>query len=406
MPRQKSSRVLLTILVVLVLAGGALAGWWGWSTRAQGTPQAVEFADAQLPAELTGARVLGLGEATHGTAEFQQLRQQLTEKAVQQGFRTLVLEEDFGSVHRVDEFVAGGPGTATDAALRFGFAINQTRQVADWLQWLRDHNATVPPGQRIRLVGMDVQRVDANKQIALGYLTGQQPDLAAELSEALRPLDDGHRGPAGMAEPTSRLQRAVQATPVEQPGREDALAAASTLVDGWLLQQAGDYQGTRDRMMFANLERIVEEAAGRGERVLLFGHDGHLAKQPAGALRVTVGQLAAQRWGSGYRVIGTDFVRVRFLSGRGSERSEFALHNRTPLRGLYADTRVGFLAVSQTDGANRHLLETPVAMGSVGEAYQVWMGWVPSMTTITAAPAKLYDAVILVADGTPVTPLG
>ncbi|WP_179251276.1 hypothetical protein [Enemella evansiae] len=44
-------------------------------------------------------------------------------------------------------------------------------------------------------------------------------------------------------------------------------------------------------------------------------------------------------------------------------------------------------------------------MGSVGEGYQAWMGWVPGLTSVSVVPSELYDALVLVADGTPVTPL-
>lgn len=405
-PAKKKStpRVIVVIVAMCALLAGGTAGWWGWSTRAQGTPQAVEFTAAELSPELTGAQVLALGEATHGTAEFQQLRQQLTEKVVDKGFRTIVLEEDFGAVRRVDEFVTGGPGTAVEAAQRFGFAINQTQQVADWLQWVRDRNAGLPTEQRIRLIGMDVQRANANKQIALDYLQQSDPGQADRLRTALQPLDDDHRDAPGMGEPTQQLERAIEATAADRPGRTDALAAASALVDGVLLQQAKNYQVTRTGMMFANLERIVAERAAAGP-VLLFGHDGHVAKKPAGALKETVGELAAKKWGPGYRVIGTDYVRVRFVSGKGADRTEFGLHNRTPLRGMYGGTRVGYLEFAATSGENRTLVDSTVAMGSVGEAYQSWMGWVPGLTEVFVVPSKLYDAVILVADGTPVTPL-
>lgn len=404
MAQERRFRIIPVVVVVLAVLVGGAAGWWGWSSRARGTPQAIEFTAAELAPELTGATVLALGEATHGTAEFQQLRQQLTEKVVGKRFRTIVLEEDFGAVHRVDEFVAGGPGTAAEAANRFGFAINQTREVADWLQWLRDRNAGLPTEERIRLIGMDVQRVQASKQIALDELQQTDPAQAERLRTALTPLTDDNRGAPGMAEPTQQLLRAVEATPADRPGRTDAVNAASALVDGVLLQQAGDYQVTRDRTMFANLERIVGERADAGP-VLLFGHDGHVAKQPAGALKVTVGELAAKKWGPAYRVIGTDYVRVRFVSGTGAERTEFGLHNRTPLRGMYAGTRVGYLEFGATSGENRALVDGTVAMGSVGEGYQAWMGWVPGLTSVSVVPSELYDALVLVADGTPVTPL-
>ncbi|PFG69315.1 hypothetical protein B0O41_4170 [Propionibacteriaceae bacterium ES.041] len=44
-------------------------------------------------------------------------------------------------------------------------------------------------------------------------------------------------------------------------------------------------------------------------------------------------------------------------------------------------------------------------MGSVGEGYQAWMGWVAGLTSVSVVPSELDYALVLVADGTPVTPL-
>ena len=56
-------------------------------------------------------------------------------------------------------------------------------------------------------------------------------------------------------------------------------------------------------------------------------------------------------------------------------------------------------------GSNRALVDGTLAMGSVGEGYQAWMGWVAGLTSVSAVPSELDDALVLVADGTPVTPL-
>lgn len=379
-------------VVALVLAG---VGSWLYETRAQGTPQAVEFDDAQLSPTLAGATVLALGEATHGNAEYQDLRTAVLRKTVDQGFRTVVLEEDFGATREVDAYVQGGPGTAQEAAQRFGFRINKTAQVASWLQWMREHNASVPPEQRIHLRGMDVQRTDPSLRLVADALAKADPAAAKAARAAMgeKPLD---------AALVTRLQKAVAALP-RSPLNDDARTAVIALADNRALAEAGGrYALVRDTAMFAHLTRIVDAAPGK---VLLLGHDGHVAKAPAGALTETVGHLASQKWGDRYRVIGTDFHRTRFLSGQGEERREWSLTNRTPLRGIYAGTRVGYVEFAQATPENRALVDTVQPMGSAGEAFTRIQQLVPFMHTAFAAPSSLYDALILVDDATPVTML-
>lgn len=414
-------RALTVALAVVVVAAVGL-GWRAWMTRAQGEPQAVEFTDAVLGPRLTGATVLALGEATHGNAEFQTLRTELARKLPQ--FRTIVLEEDVGSVALVDRFVQGGPGTAREAAMAFGFRLSKTEQVADFLQFLRDRNAALPTTERTHLVGMDVQRVDANKQIALDRLAASDPARAERLATELASLTDDHRTAAdyravsaGLDELAAALgagRATGEAAGTDAAGAQadaadrGALDTARALQQGRDLQQhETDYLPTRAQLMFANLERTVARSTADGApHVLLFAHDGHVDKVSAAYRHADLGALAAQRWGDSYRVIGTDFVRTRFLAADGAgQRREFVIDHPTPLRGMFAGTRQGYLEFATAGPANADLLHRTVPMGSAGDSFTAWQAWLPPLVTVRTVPADGYDALVLVSDATPVTPL-
>jgi erythromycin esterase len=407
--RIRAGRRVLWILVAVVVIGiGAGIGHRAWTTRPLGEPQAVEFADAAIGPELADATVLALGEATHGNAEFQQLRTELARKLPQ--FRTIALEEDFGAVSLVDRFVQGGPGTAEEAAAAFGYRLNKTEQMADLLRSLRDRNQALAPAARTRLVGIDVQRVDANKQLALGWLARADAAGADELAGALATLTDERGTAEDYRANSAAIDRLVAAIERRNPSDHDgrtALAAARTLQQGRDLQQEGmGYAETRATMMFANLERVVAEGADEGRlQTLLFAHDGHVEKTSAAFAHADLGTLAHQRWGEAYRVIGTDFVRSRFRSGDGEERREFELENPTPLRGIFAGTGQGYLEIDAASPVNAAVLREPVPMGSAGDQFADWMAWVPPLYTVSTVPADAYDALVLVADATPTTPL-
>lgn len=376
---------------VVALALIAVAGW-AYLTRPQGQPESVEFSAVRLSPAMTGARVLALGEATHGNAEYQQMRTLLVSKAAGHGFHTVVVEEDYGLTREVDAFVQGGPGTATEAAQRFGFRINKTREVAEWLQWMRDHNASVPVAARIHLVGMDAQRTAGSLRLVSAALADSAPEVAARATQ---------EGDALTADTVARVEAAVAALPAAQ--RRDAERAATALGQYVAMQKAGTGYGVvRDNAMFTNLRSIVEEADGG---VVVIAHDGHVAKQPTGALTESVGHLAAQEWGEKYQAIGTDFHRTRFLSGNGTDRSEWALTNRTPLRGMYEGTRMGYVEIARTSGENRALFDRIQPMGSAGEGFTQVTKLLPFLHTVYAVPSELYDAVVLVDDATPVTML-
>ncbi|GMA41892.1 hypothetical protein GCM10025883_39370 [Mobilicoccus caccae] len=130
-----------------------------------------------------------------------------------------------------------------------------------------------------------------------------------------------------------------------------------------------------------------------------------MGKTANGAVSEPVGARAAKQWGEGYRVIGTEFVDTTFLSGTKDERREWSLTNRTPLRGMYEGTRIGYLDFAQTSGTNRTLVDSPTMMGSAGESFTYLQKLVPFFHTVSVVPSQMYDALILVEDATPTTML-
>ncbi|SPL89729.1 succinoglycan biosynthesis [[Actinomadura] parvosata subsp. kistnae] len=62
-----------------------------------------------LKAVFQGVRLVGLGEATHGSAEFFLLRWRLTEFLIKElGFTTLAIEASAAAARAVDAYTAGG----------------------------------------------------------------------------------------------------------------------------------------------------------------------------------------------------------------------------------------------------------------------------------------------------------
>lgn len=399
-------RVVAFVLGGLLVAGAGLAGWRAWITRPQGEAQAVEFAEGSLSAELSGARVLALGEATHGNAEFQQLRLQLIQKLP--GFRAIVLEEDFGRVALANRYVQGEPGTSQQAARQLGFVLNHTEEMAELLRWLRDHNAGLPVGERVELIGMDVQRVDANKEISLSWLGSRDPELAESLRKELGGWTDASStgGVVDARPAVDRLIAALDDAP-EADGRVARNAAIALRQHLDLLDASNhQYAALRAKIMAANLERTVTEQAARGNgHTVLFAHNSHVDKESKAFAHDDLGTLAARRWGDGYRAIGTEYHHNTLRTGERERRWTVKINNPTPLRGIFAGTAVGWLEFSTASGTNMAVLERSVSMGSAGEGFKQWQAVVPWLNSVSMVPARSYDALVLVEEATPVTPL-
>ncbi len=111
-----------------------------------------------LLAHLAEARIVAVGESTHGTRDFFQFKDRLWRLLVEEaGFRAFAMEAGFAAAQAVDAYVMGGEGTAAEAleALRIG--VWNTDEVLDLIEWTRAYNATVPADERVRFYGIDAR---------------------------------------------------------------------------------------------------------------------------------------------------------------------------------------------------------------------------------------------------------
>lgn len=115
------------------------------------------FADlAPLAPVVAPARVVGLGESTHGTHEVFQLKHRLLEYLVtQQGFTTLALEVDYGWGEVLNDYIQTGAGDSLTVRRAAGFYVWDTTEFWDMVEWMRAYNQQ--HAAKIRYVGIDMQ---------------------------------------------------------------------------------------------------------------------------------------------------------------------------------------------------------------------------------------------------------
>src|SRR5581483_9018711 len=98
------------------------------------------------------ARLVLLGEASHGTHEFYRERAQITKRLIQEkGFTAIAVEADWPDAYRVNRYVRG-QGADADAAealsgfKRFPAWMWRNADVLDFIGWLRAYNDSLPSG--------------------------------------------------------------------------------------------------------------------------------------------------------------------------------------------------------------------------------------------------------------------
>ena len=127
------------------------------------------------------ARVVLLGEATHGTAEFYRMRERISRDLIERkGFSFIAIEGDWPDAARVDHYVrhAEYPPSEWTAFARFPVWMWRNQEVREFVDWLRARNTGLEPGKRVAFHGLDLYSLYNSIRSVLGYLDEIDPGTA------------------------------------------------------------------------------------------------------------------------------------------------------------------------------------------------------------------------------------
>jgi erythromycin esterase-like protein len=285
------------------------------------------------------ARVVLLGAATHGTAEFYRWRAELTKRLLaERGFAFVAVEGDWPDCHRLHCCVAGAPGAPNDPRQALWGArgwptwLWANEEVAEFATWLRAFNsreAGLPRGFH----GLDVYGLADSLRGVLAYLDRHAPEYADAALEAFRCFDPygedpgDHGVPAGLvpedcladvARVLTEVRSAAQADPAAGLGpafvaeQNVAVKAGAERYYRELVRGGTRSWNVRDTHLSDTLDRLLR-AYGPESKAVVWAHNTHVgATNPTAAGRITLGQLARERHAA------DGVVAVGFGAYRGS----------------------------------------------------------------------------------------
>jgi erythromycin esterase len=303
-----------------------------------------EVADGLAAADpaFADARVVGLGESTHGTSEFFTAKHGLLRYLVAEcGLRTVGIEADFAAGFALDEFVTTGFGIP-ERALESVHDVWQTAEMVDLLRWLRDFNADGPADDQVRVFGYDAQAAAGSARAVRGVLQRFDPDLLAAVRDSLDVVTDGLPVPDAEAD-EARTREAIEAADefterVRQQFPEDGDACAERVsprnlalarrhldvVDAARRQREAALDGERERIaavreraMADGVEWVLDHQGG--DRIAVWAHNehvgtGHRTERPGVA---SLGQHLRERFGADYYALGLEFGTGEWTAASG-----------------------------------------------------------------------------------------
>jgi erythromycin esterase len=102
-----------------------------------------------LQSTILNARIVAMGEATHGTHEFFQLKHRMLEFLVERmGFTVFGIEANWPESLAINDYVLNGNGDPAEALAGLYFWTWNTKEVLDMIQWMRRKLFRVQTGRR------------------------------------------------------------------------------------------------------------------------------------------------------------------------------------------------------------------------------------------------------------------
>ena len=141
------------------------------------------FADLQPLGQMVGnARIVELGEATHGTREFFQLKHRIIEYlAAQKGFTIFSIEGNMPEAYRLNEYVLHGVGDPKELLGGMGFWTWDTQEVLDMILWMRDFNQSGKG--HIEFTGFDMQSPTVSLEAVRHFVQQYDPAWSPTLDQ-------------------------------------------------------------------------------------------------------------------------------------------------------------------------------------------------------------------------------
>ncbi|MGW4468695.1 erythromycin esterase family protein [Nonomuraea sp. NPDC004354] len=351
-----------------------------------------------LGAMIGDAKVVGLGEATHGSHEFFAMKERVFRYLVEEkGFTTFALELGWSSGLQIDDYLQTGKGDAREiATAALANSPWDREEFVSLIEWMRDHNRR-HPGRTVHFIGNDIGAPTLSDDFferVTGYVRRTHPESlphVTDLYAGLRPIDDVF---AYLGKPLAERQRlaakARQALNLVsnlkgtdedefeltvQNARsisQTATFLAFDLTDKAWLPVAQRY---RDQVMADNTAWWQRRT---GDKMLLSAqndHVGYVAGQPA-LYPKTQGSFLRDTLGRKYLPIGFTFDRGSFLSkdaALGGDWKKFTVGAAGPGTNEYTLDKVRhqdyYLDIRTAPAAARTWLEVVRPTRNIGTQY-------------------------------------
>jgi len=289
-----------------------------------------------LCAYIGDAQIVMMGEASHGTREFYDIRAQISQRLiVEKGFNTIAIEGDWPDAYHVNKYIRGQEQITAAHALslfdHFPTWMWRNASMIRHIEWMKEHNKNKQTLDMVGFYGLDVYSLYRSIEIVIKCLQKIDPEIAAEARHAYSCFDHYRQDPQlygysvftkvapscayDVVDELKRVQEqnhewlekgritADESFYIEQNAR--VIKNAEAYYRALFIDDTQNSWNLRDSHMVETLNAIIKDHQLRGianPKIVIWAHNSHVgdarATQMGAQGEHNIGQLVKVQFGS------------------------------------------------------------------------------------------------------------
>jgi erythromycin esterase len=392
------------------------------------------FKDLQPLKVLIGsAHLVALGEATHGSREFFELKHRIMEFLVNEmGFTVFGIEASMPEAFYINDYILTGKGNPEKALASFYNWVWNTEEVLDMIKWMRIYNADPLHIKKVKFYGFDMQSASLAVKLVLQNVRKIDQSQAEVLEKPLAILANPFTAPDFVSLPKAKKEETFKAISnilrfLEEHKREFlsnesdsewSIIHQHAVVVAQYIESKMNASGfinldpaVRDKSMAGNIQWILNHE-GAGTKMIIWAHNLHVATTTA------MGSDLRKMYGNDMFVFGFAFNRgsfqaselpvgynqyLLFPSGRGVHQftvKPYHSETNVSLDRMLAESGLKYAAISlhslPKEGPVRSWFTEGQLTRNIGSAYMNS----DSTRLLKISFAQAYDALLFVENTT------
>ncbi len=253
------------------------------------------------------ARIVSLGECTHGSSEVFSMKHRILEYLVKEkGFTIFSIEANMPEAYGLNEYIINGKGDPKKLLAGMLFWTWYTQEVLDMIEWMKKYNETAI--HKISFTGFDMQIPTSSIKILRDYLSKSNASLLPMLNEydslTQKKLTKKNEGNDKFKALKADAEMILDSLNVHKPKTYDKDFNWAFQNARMLWQYAGNYSGppSRDESMAENVKWILDE--NPSAKIVLWAHNGHIRKDNEDFEYKSMGEFLSTWYGKKMIAIG------------------------------------------------------------------------------------------------------